>query len=81
MGLGDDCFSARELWDEFGGEFPGAFLTENDLVIYAESVRDNWDRKQATESLLDYWTRYPTVMFASATAFGLTRYASLWIWP
>jgi 4-amino-4-deoxy-L-arabinose transferase-like glycosyltransferase len=64
MGLWDDCFSARELWDEFDAEFPGAFLTRDDLVIYDESVRDNWDRRQATEYILDNWTRYPTVAAA-----------------
>ena len=65
MGSWWDCFSERDLWDEYETEFPGVMDTPPEArTIYDESLIDSFNRRYAFDYIGDNVSRLPAVMLA-----------------
>ena len=67
MGSWWDCFTERDLWDEFEAEFPGITDTPPEArTVHDESLVDAFNRRHAFAWIGDNLSRLPQVMLARA---------------
>ncbi len=64
LGFWDDCFTERDLWDDYEAAFPGITAPGDDRVVYDESLIDTFNREHALAYLTDHLGRYPLVAAA-----------------